>query len=249
VRQAIIRRVLGKRSGGQEPPYCAAGKSLQEEGGDSEGDCTDCEAGVISSEGAAECRACDAYAQRVGDALQENCECNIGFYRSSVDVFSACTLCEPGTYKTEVGNEIELCMECPMLSVIENDQMCTPDTTNPEPGPGDGGTGGTGGPSGPGPIIIITPLPLIPFVVCVSGICGCQEGYDRVLGDCTACTFGKYKTTIGSDPCTDCHQFSFSAVAAAEDDSGCVCNAGYQQHSDGATYIYIYIYIYIHIYI
>ena len=220
---------------------CAAGKKLASSGSLQENACTECDAGLVSSEGAAACRACDAHSQKVGEeALQDNCQCNIGFYRSGV----VCTLCVAGRYKDKVGNDIGLCFMCPPASVYDNDVMCFPDYSNPDPGSGDnpnpdpgsgdGGTGGTGG-TVPGPPIIIIPVGFLPFVECRFGICGCQKGYDGVPGDCTACAWGKYKTTIGSTPCTNCHDFSFSATTGAEDDAGCVCNAGYQQHADGAT--------------
>jgi len=129
---------------------CAAGKKLPTAGSSGEGDCTECEAGLISSEGAANCRACDLYAQRVGAALQKNCECNVGFYRFGVDFASYCTLCESGKYKTEVGNAEALCQQCPDSSGDAAAQMCQRERQNPDSGNEGGNTGGGGGGVGGG---------------------------------------------------------------------------------------------------
>jgi hypothetical protein len=223
--------------GQTECEYCAAGKKLASPGSFAANDCTDCAAGLISSEGADACRACDAYAQRVGEALQANCKCNIGYYRTGVDFASSCTLCDSGTYKTVVGDDENLCVGCPEPSTDVNAQMCQTQSPSPDGGGGGGGGGGgLGGGVGGGGIIILVPLPSVAFVICnAAGVCGCGPGYTGEVGSCAACAVGKFKDEQGSEQCTLCHDFSFSDITGAEDEASCVCNAGYQQHSNGAT--------------
>ena len=72
--------------------------------------------------------------------------------------------------------------------------------------------------------------------------CKCLPGYENhqekaldrnQLDECVPCPAGKYKSHLGSEPCTDCTPNSYSPVQSDEA-LDCICNKGYEGNGSSA---------------
>lgn len=94
---------------------CAAGKFLASTGSTTSSDCTSCDAGKISAEGASACTTCSS--GKFADGSATSClECTSGSCGAGTEVSCAngvksCTACASGKYKSSAGTHT--CSDCP----------------------------------------------------------------------------------------------------------------------------------------
>jgi len=181
------------------------------------GQCSTCPVGTISESGSKELN---------------DCKCLVGYYGSSNG--AECMACEPGTYKAATG--VGQCSTCPVGTISEsgskelNDCKCLvgyygysngAECMACEPGTykdaaGDGGCSmcPVGMTSAPASI--------------VKGDCKCLAGYTALAdaSECSACSMGMYKNTVGTGACTACPADTSSARGSTNL-GDCQCIVGY----------------------
>ena len=94
---------------------CAAGTFLASTGSTTSSDCTSCDAGKISAEGASACTTCSS--GKFADGSATSClectsgSCSAGTETSCANGVKSCTACASGKYKSSDGTET--CSDCP----------------------------------------------------------------------------------------------------------------------------------------
>lgn len=67
--------------------------------------------------------------------------------------------------------------------------------------------------------------------------CGPGFGYDALLQQCSPCSKGFYKASIGDDLCTQCPEFTSTGDEGSASQSDCICEAGLFTDGTGACQV------------
>ena len=220
--QSICKCPVGYTGNPDSCSACETGKYKDSDGTEI---CTDCPPNSItsltSSQSIDSC-ICKAGYKSLGD---HNCEaCTAGKFKAAVNDLTTCSSCLGDSHSTSAAllctcnagytgadGDGSACQQCEdgKFKSASGSQACTncPDTSQHSS--------------------------IIPRNTQTD--CLCNAGYH---GDhtstCTPCGNGQYKSTIGTDPCTDCLD-SYHGETGALDVSACVCNAGFEGIAPGCT--------------
>ena len=226
--------------------YCNAGYYLPPDAAPTD-QCVACDIGFYKSD--LSDKACDACTDiadmssttaTVASTSWSDCQCNPGYYQVAVESNSvmpttACTLCEAGKLKIDIGNPIALCQTCPRNSYCPYDTIdalqCPNDATS------DAGSTQLEDcicPAGAYNAITAETY----CVLCEAGTFKASSGQEA----CTNCDAGEYNPDIGSIECIACPGDSASVSSAEPFTSvtDCFCVAGYEHiaHMSGQSDIH-----------
>ena len=270
-------RFAGLTGGPQECVGCPAGKYNN----DYSTYCASCPAGTTSPIGSSSVAACTAIVCGPGTTGPDGgvcTACAAGKYKTSSGS-AVCTDCGAGTYSAAVGaNDLSTCLACasnanaPSSSTLIAACTCNAGFTGADGGTCSACVAGksktNSGSAACADCVAGTWSSATGASACIS--CGaggvspagstalaacqfdCASGSTGLPGSCVLCVAGKYKTSAGSDACTDCGAGTYSATVGATVSSTCVvcpvnsnsvvsssaiascsCNAGYTGANGG----------------
>lgn len=165
--------------------------------------CQSCAADTYSSAAATSCVACGADSSAtVGSGA---CLCKAGYTTAGSD----CTGCDPGTFKSSVGNET--CQQCAA------------------------GSFSVAGGSACDPCPVDTYQDITGSVLCKScqansvaaggstdvSACQCNPGFGFHAGECVQCPYGSYKTSTGNSVCVACAAGWYTSTLGATSAAQC----------------------------